>query len=225
MFPVNLDLARLPVALVGNGPMTERRLALLDEDRAAAVTIYAPRPSETLLRQAGPRLRRRWPTKAELTRARVLLIADGVDASLMQEMVAAARAGGTLVNVEDRPELCDFHSPAVVRRGDLLLTVSTGGRSPALSRRLGRFLAEVFGPEWQARLDRLAKLRTGWRQDGAASAAVRERTDSWIECQGVLPDSAKAAAALLETLRKVPLASPRTEAAPLPAPPARIANP
>ena len=94
-----------------------------------------------------------------------------------------------------------------MRRGDLLLTVSTGGRSPALSRRLCRFLAEVFGPEWQARLDRLAGLRAGWRRDGAGFASVREWTESWIERQGCLPDSAEAAATLDETVFKAPRAS------------------
>jgi len=207
MFPVSLDLARLPVALVGNGPMTERRLALLDEDGAPAVAVYAPAPSEILLRRAGLRLRRRWPTEAEARRARVLLIADGVDAGSAREIVAAARAAGALVNAEDRPELCDFHSPATVRRGDLLLTVSTGGRSPALSRRLCRFLAEVFGPEWRVRLDRLAGLRAGWRLGGADSAAVREWTESWIEREDFLPDSARAAATLDETVAKAPGAS------------------
>jgi precorrin-2 dehydrogenase/sirohydrochlorin ferrochelatase len=195
MFPAMLDLSRLPVVLVGNGPTTERRLALLDEDRAESVTVYAPTPSEALERQAGKRLRRRWPTPAEAASARVLLMADGVEIGILHDVVAAARAGGALVNVEDRRELCDFHSPATVRRGDLLLTVSTGGRSPALSRRLGRFLAEVFGPEWQARLDSLARLRAQWREAGADPATVSDWTEAWIERHDLLPDSGTAAAA------------------------------
>ena len=194
MFPAMLDLSRLPVALVGSGPMTERRLALLDEALAESVTVYAPTPSEALDRQAGTRLRRRWPTHAEAGSARVLLIADAVETELLHDIVAAARAGGSLVNVEDRPELCDFHSPATVRRGDLLLTVSTGGRSPALSRRLGRFLAEVFGPEWQTRLEGLARLRAQWREAGTDPASVGAWTEAWIERHDLLPDSATAAA-------------------------------
>ena len=64
MFPIMLDLSILPVILVGNGPLAARRLALLDEDRARSVTSYAPAPSEALVRAAGPRLLRRWPTPA-----------------------------------------------------------------------------------------------------------------------------------------------------------------
>ncbi|HMK67664.1 MAG TPA: NAD(P)-dependent oxidoreductase [Stellaceae bacterium] len=194
MFPINLNLQRLSVALVGSGPMTERRLELLDEGRAEDVTVYAPTPSEALVRRAGPRLRRRWPTEADVARTRVLMIADGLGSTLTEILVAAARVGGTLVNVEDRPELCDFHSPATVRRGDLLLTVSTGGRSPALARRLRHFLAELFGSEWAARVDRLGELRAGWREDGLDRATVLQRTERWVEREGFLPDRAEAAA-------------------------------
>jgi precorrin-2 dehydrogenase/sirohydrochlorin ferrochelatase len=207
MFPAMLDLSRLPVVLVGSGPMTERRLVLLDEDCAENVTVYAPAPSGALKRLAGKRLRQRWPTPAEAAGGRVLLIADGVETGLLHHFVAAARAGGILVNVEDRPELCDFHSPATIRRGDLLLTVSTGGRSPALARRLGHFLAEIFGPEWQPRLERLARLRTQWREAGADSPTVGARTEAWIERQGLLPDSAAPAAAAAQLLHPLLAAS------------------
>ena len=72
------------------------------------------------------------------------------------ELAALARSERVLVNVEDRPALCDFHSVAEVRRGDLLLTVSTGGASPGLAARIRARLAAEFGPEWA---DRLALLR------------------------------------------------------------------
>jgi precorrin-2 dehydrogenase/sirohydrochlorin ferrochelatase len=126
MFPITLDLSTLPVILAGNGPRAQRRLMLLDEDRAGSVTVHAPKPSEELATAARERLVRRWPTPAEIASAKLLLIADGVEASALADLVAVARAAGTLVNVEDRPELSDFHSPATVRRGDLLVTVSTG---------------------------------------------------------------------------------------------------
>jgi len=202
MFPVVLDLAKLPVILVGNGPQAARRLALLDADDAGLLTVCAPAPSASLAAAAGPRLMRRWPTPAEVAKARVLLIADGVESGVLRDLVAIARAAGTLVNVEDQPELSDFHSPAAVRRGDLLLTVSTGGRSPGLARRLGRFLGEVFGPEWQARLEDLATLRAQWREAGADAPMVGVWTDAWVERHGQLPDEAQAAAGALRHLAR-----------------------
>lgn len=207
MFPINLNLAHLPVTLVGNGPRAERRLALLDEDGAENVTIYAPDPVETLSRAGGGRLLRRWPTATEVTKTRLLLIADGVEAGVLRDLVATARASGTLINVEDQPGLCDFHSPAIVRRGDLLLTVSTGGRSPRLAHRLGRFLGEVFGPEWQRRLEDLGALRALWRAAGADPTTVSARTDAWIDRHGQLPgenDMTGAAVAAAASMLVVP---------------------
>lgn len=196
MFPIILDLARTPVALVGAGPQTARRLALLDEDHAAQVTVYAAEPEAALMRAAGARLRRRWPSAEEIGAHRILFIGDGVEPGLIETLVEAARTAGTLVNVEDQPGLCDFHSPAMVRRGDLLLTVSTGGKSPALAHRLGRFLGGVFGPEWRERLEDLATLRGAWRQAGADPAMVGAWTDAWVDRHGDLPAEAGAAAAL-----------------------------
>lgn len=197
MFPITLDLSRVPLILVGNGPRTLRRLSLLDADRAAHVTVSAPAASEALVRAAGARLIRRWPTAAEIASARLLLIADGIEASALVDLVAVARAAGTLVNVEDRPALSDFHSPAIVRRGDLLMTVSTGGRSPALARRIGRFLGEVFGPEWQARLEDLAALREQWRASGADPLTVSAWTDTWVDRHGQLPSGSETATAVV----------------------------
>lgn len=197
MFPITLDLSAVSLILVGNGPRTLRRLSLLDEDRAAHVTVSAPAASEALVHAAGQRLIRRWPTPVEIASAKILLIADGIEPTALADLVVMARAAGTLVNVEDRPELSDFHSPAIVRRGDLLMTVSTGGRSPALARRIGRFLAEVFGPEWQARLEDLAVLREQWRESGAGPLTVSARTESWVDRYGQLPSRSETSTAAL----------------------------
>jgi precorrin-2 dehydrogenase len=200
MFPIMLDLSTAPVVLVGTGPQTIRRLTLLDEDGAGNVAVHAPSPGEALTSAAGARLVRRWPTPAEIASARLLLIADGIEASALSDLVVVARAAGTLVNVEDRPELSDFHSPSIVRRGDLLMTVSTGGRSPALARRLGRFLGHVFGPEWQERLEDLAALRAQWREAGADPSTVGAWTEAWVDRHGQLPSETEAAATALRQL-------------------------
>ncbi|MGZ4150674.1 MAG: precorrin-2 dehydrogenase/sirohydrochlorin ferrochelatase family protein [Actinomycetota bacterium] len=59
-----------------------------------------------------------------------------------------ARARGALVNIVDDVPNCDIAMPALVRRGDLTLAVGTGGRSPALARRIRERLEDEFGPEW-----------------------------------------------------------------------------
>jgi precorrin-2 dehydrogenase/sirohydrochlorin ferrochelatase len=116
-----------------------------------------------------------------------LLFVAGLDEDRASSFASRARALGVLVNVEDEPELCDFHVPAILRRGDLVLTVSTGGRAPGLARRLREWLEQKFGPEWQGRLGTLGDARLGWRADGIPPAEVSRRTSEMIVERGWLP--------------------------------------
>ncbi len=186
MLPLVLDLTRLKLVLVGSGAAAERRLALLDEARATDLTVHAEDPSPALARAAGHRLVRRLPTSQELATARMVFIA-GRDTLHAYDLAATARAAGALVHVEDEPSLCDLHAPATLRRGDLLIAVSTGGQSPALAGQVKRFLGGLFGPEWQDRLDDLAGLRRGWREGGADPETVARWTEEWVRRQGWLP--------------------------------------
>jgi precorrin-2 dehydrogenase/sirohydrochlorin ferrochelatase len=180
MFPIVLDLSQARVALVGNGKATLRRLALLDADAAQHVAVYADEPLPDLVRQAGSRLRRALPSAAELAGVQIVFAVD-LAAPRLAELSATARAVGVLVNIEDQPALSSFHSPALLRRGDLLIAVSTNGQSPGLASRVKRFLADLFGVEWQGRLDALAALRQGWREAGAGPAEITRWTDEWID--------------------------------------------
>jgi precorrin-2 dehydrogenase/sirohydrochlorin ferrochelatase len=87
------------------------------------------------------------------------------------------------------------------------MTVSTGGRSPALARRLGRFLGAIFGPEWQVRLADLGALREQWREGGADPSTVSTWTEDWIDRYGQLPTESEAAANVLRQLADLPLAA------------------
>jgi precorrin-2 dehydrogenase/sirohydrochlorin ferrochelatase len=122
---------------------------------------------------------------AALHRLSVLFIA-GMERREAAELARRARSGGVLVNVEDAPELCDFHVPAVVRRGALILTISTGGRAPGLARRLREWLQKRFGPEWDEHLETLGAARAGWRTDGLPPDEVSRRSGELIEIKGWL---------------------------------------
>jgi precorrin-2 dehydrogenase/sirohydrochlorin ferrochelatase len=74
-------------------------------------------------------------------------------------VAAEARRRGIPVNIADDPGSGDFVLPANLRRGDLLFSVATGGRSPALAAILRDQLAGLFGPEWSMVLDIAAALR------------------------------------------------------------------
>lgn len=186
MFPIVLDLSALKVVLIGEGDVAMKRLDLLDVSGAASVEVYSASPGTAFKERAGARLKGRRPSEAALKAATMVLVA-GLEDEEATAIAATARRLGRLVNVEDRKALCDFHLPSTVRRGDLVLAVSTGGRSPGLARRLRRYLEGLFGPEWAARVDGLASRREGWRAEGLDAAEVGRRTEAYIEKEGWLP--------------------------------------
>jgi precorrin-2 dehydrogenase / sirohydrochlorin ferrochelatase len=169
VIPVALDPAILPTAVVGRGQPALRRFRALGAAQAAELVLFTDAADEALRAAAGPALRQRLPSPADLAPLRVLWIA-GLPDDRSAELAAQARAARVLVNVEDRPALCDFHSVAEIRRGDLLLTVSTAGASPGLAARIRARLEAEFGPEWADRVALLRGLRATWRRDGRSPA-------------------------------------------------------
>ncbi|WP_373064848.1 bifunctional precorrin-2 dehydrogenase/sirohydrochlorin ferrochelatase [Zavarzinia sp.] len=180
MLPLALDLSRLRVVLVGGGDALTKRLALVDDAGAAEVLVFAPQPGDALRAAAGERLRHGLPDAAALA-GTALVIAAGLPRADAAAVAAAAHAAGALVNVEDVVELCDVHLPALVRRGELTIAVSTGGKSPALARRLKRHLEAAFGPEWQDRLEELAAARLRWRAEGLSPGEISRRSDAYLD--------------------------------------------
>lgn len=154
-----------PVLLVGRGPAFAKRRALI-EASGLALTIR-----DTL------------PDAAELDAAR-LVFGAGLTEEEGEALAAAARARRIPVNIEDVPHLCDVHVPAMVRRGDLLLSVSTGGKAPALAATLRAELAARFGEEWAARLEALAAERAALRESGAAPPEVMRALSRRIASAG-----------------------------------------
>jgi precorrin-2 dehydrogenase/sirohydrochlorin ferrochelatase len=187
MFPIMLDLASLKVVLVGEGEAALRRLALLDASGGASgLAVYSASPSAEFRERAGKRLKGETPSDEALRAAQVVFVA-GLDEAETARIARLVRAGGGLVNAEDAKPLCDFHVPSTVRRGDLVLTVSTGGRSPGLARRLRRHLEALFGPEWAGRLEELAGLRDDWRRQQVGMSEIGRRTDAYVEEKDWLP--------------------------------------
>jgi len=185
MLPVVLDLARVPVALVGRGARALARLHALEADGVARARVFSDAPSPALAARAGDRLTPRLPTAADFAGCRVVFIA-GLPPEDSADIATAAYAAGALVNVEDQRGWCDFHSPALVRRGDLLIAVSTNGQSPALARRVREWLEAAFPESWSARVIELAQLRRRLRAHGLG-AEVTQATDAVIARRGWLP--------------------------------------
>ncbi len=165
MLPVVLDCALWPILLAGKGTAAVRRLAMLDEAGCRHVTVFGPETDAPLREAAGTRFRAGLPSEEDVAAAR-LLLAAGLSAADRAAMAGLARRHRVLLHVEDDLPHCDFHMPAALRRGSLLLTASTGGASPALASRIRAWLGERFGPEWSERLERVARLRAELKSSG-----------------------------------------------------------
>lgn len=185
MLPMTLDLSRLRLALIGAGPAASRRLERLDAAGADALTVYAPEPGVALATLAGRRLVARLPTAGELVGIQIAFIV-GLAAAETVTIAAHTRAAGAIVHIEDAPEDSDAQMPAVLRRGDLTVAVSTAGRSPALAAEIKRALGRIIGPEWSARLNEISAQRKRWRAAGLDSAEVRQWTADWLAACGWL---------------------------------------
>jgi precorrin-2 dehydrogenase/sirohydrochlorin ferrochelatase len=185
MIPIAMDPAFMPLAVAGRGLAALRRFVALRAAGARDLLLFCDRPDQDMAHATGDALRSRMPAQADLAALRALWI-TGLPDKRAADLAALARAERVLVNVEDRPALCDFHSVAEIRRGDLLLTVSTGGASPGLAARLRARLAQDFGPEWNDRLAQLRDRRAAWRQDGCTMAEVTARTDALLQTNGWL---------------------------------------
>jgi precorrin-2 dehydrogenase/sirohydrochlorin ferrochelatase len=164
VLPIALDPTVLRIGLAGAGEGLAKRRQTLAEGGVEPVVI---------------------DPNASLSGLHLLFVA-GLERPVAAALATRARAQGVLVNVEDVPDLCDFHVPAIVRRGDLALTVSTSGKAPGLARLLREWLERAFGPEWDKRLDRLAEARTRWRSEGLAPCEVSTRTRDLVAREGWL---------------------------------------
>jgi siroheme synthase-like protein len=147
-YPVMLELGDRLAVVIGEDAVRAGKVEGL-LDAGARVTVVAPGPADLLdgLEARGVAVRRRDYEPGDLGGMFLCVAASG-DPGVRASVAAEARARGVLVNVMDDVPNCDFAAPAIVRRGDLVIAIGTGGRSPALARRLREELSERFGPHW-----------------------------------------------------------------------------
>jgi precorrin-2 dehydrogenase/sirohydrochlorin ferrochelatase len=172
-YPVNLVLSGRPVLVVGGGRVALGKVQGL-LDAGAAVTVVAPEVVADLAALRVPVERR--PYRAgEAADYRLVITATG-DPAVDGQVAADAEAAGVWVNSADDPARCSFTLPSRFRRGDLLVTVSTGGRSPALARWLREQLEAEVGPEYEQLLEVLAAERDRLRAAGRSTELSGWRT-------------------------------------------------
>jgi precorrin-2 dehydrogenase/sirohydrochlorin ferrochelatase len=208
-YPMMVDLAGRRCLVVGGGRVAERKIARL-LDCGADVEVVSPATTLKIAELAATgnlRLRRRTVRTADLSDA-FLVFAATDDPEVNRTVADAVRRAGGLVNVADPPDACTFQVPAVVRRGDLSIAISTGGGSPALAKRLRQRLEATIGPEYEAFLAALGQLRTQARRtihDPAERQALyRRAVDSDLFDHAARGDHAAVTACIADLLRRTP---------------------
>jgi precorrin-2 dehydrogenase/sirohydrochlorin ferrochelatase len=162
LFPMFLKLEGRHCLVVGAGSVGEPKINSLLSS-GASVRVIAPRATTVVAewaRDGSIAWEARNFNTSDLDGVFLVIAATSsreVNATIFRE----ARQQNILCNVVDDPEYCDFYYPAVVRRGDLQLAISTNGRSPALAQRIRRELEIQFGPEYEEWLEELGQARDG----------------------------------------------------------------
>ncbi len=187
LFPIALKLAGRRCVVVGGGAVALRRVeALLEAEGSVAVVAPQVDPQvQQLADQGRIALDQRAYVPGDLTGA--LLVIAATDRSDVNAAVAAdARSAGVLCCDSDQPDRGDFVVPAAVRRGDLLLTATTGGSSPALSARIRKELEARYGDEYAEMTAILRQAREAVLSSEPDPAARRRRLSALAEDDSLL---------------------------------------
>jgi precorrin-2 dehydrogenase/sirohydrochlorin ferrochelatase len=162
LFPMFVKLEGRRCLVVGAGSVGEGKIASLLQAGAQVLVVATHALPAVIqlaeLKQIELQLR---PFSADDLDGIFLAVAATPSRDLNVEIYDQAQRRGVLCNVVDVPELCDFYYPAVARRGDLQIAISTNGQSPALAKRLREQLEKQFGPgyaEWVAELGETRRM-------------------------------------------------------------------
>jgi precorrin-2 dehydrogenase/sirohydrochlorin ferrochelatase len=179
MMPLMLDLRRRLCVVVGGGPVGLRKAeAFLQAGAAVRLVCLEERPSGATAEHLD------WRTERYHARhldGAFLAVAAAVP-EVNRHVVADAKRNGVLVNAADAPADCDYFAPAVLRRGELVLAVSTGGAAPALARQLRQVLAgqvdQAFG-DWVDLLREARPLIQRHEPDAARRRVLYDNLCDW----------------------------------------------
>ena len=159
-YPLFLDITDRRCVVVGGGEVAERKAErLLDFGASVVVVAKTLTPGlETLKKEGKINHIKADYDKALIDDAFLVFGAtdrDDVNADISRD----ARGKGILVNIVDDPDKCDFVLPSLLMQGDLLVAVSTGGKSPALAKKLRGDMEQLFGTEYKTLLEVMGQLR------------------------------------------------------------------
>jgi precorrin-2 dehydrogenase/sirohydrochlorin ferrochelatase len=175
-YPLCLDISGKRCVVVGGGNVAERKVErLLSCGARVEVIGKTLTPALAAWKEEGRIVHREADFEEAQLSGASLIIGATDDETVNGRIAQNARARGIPVNIVDDPARCDFILPSVVERGDLLIAVSTGGKSPALARKVREELEEAYGTEYAVLLEILGELRRKVIAAGGSSSENRER--------------------------------------------------
>lgn len=174
-YPVMLEVRGRRCVVIGDAAACEGKVEGLLAAGADDVLVVAIDAGGRFDGVDGVTVERRAWRPADLDGA-FLVVASSDDAATRAAIAGEGRARGALVNVMDDVSNCDWAAPAVVRRGELVLAIGTGGASPAVARLVRGRLEGSFGPEWAELLRVVVEVRA---ETIAAVPTLAERVRRW----------------------------------------------
>ena len=171
LFPVFLKLNDLHTVLIGAGNVgLEKLTAILHNSPEARVTVIAqailPQVHNLTAEYKGVAIIQKSFADNDLNNADVVIAATD-NSELNNFIRQSAHDRKLLINVADKPELCDFYLGSIVQKGDLKIAISTNGKSPTVAKRLKEVLSESLPDELDTTLQQMSKLRNSLSGDFA----------------------------------------------------------
>lgn len=179
-YPIFLNIEGRRCVVIGGGPVAERKVEGLLRD-GASVTIISPSLTkclESLANEEKIRHLARDYREGDLAEYQLAFVAtddDGVNAAVARE----GSERGVWVNAADDPAHCDFILPSVLRRGELVVAVATGGSSPALSRVIREELESYFSEDYATLAAIAAEVRRELKE-----RSVNPKAEDWRQALG-----------------------------------------
>ena len=159
-YPIYLDVQNRNCLVVGGGSVGARKVSTL-LDCGASVTVVSPRINAKLneLSKKETLIIKIKPFQFSDLKDKFLVIGATDNQELNLQIHTEAERLGILCNIADQPEACNFILPSIVKKGDLVIAISTSGKSPAFAKKLRKDFEKQFGNEYAAFLEVMGVIR------------------------------------------------------------------
>ena len=181
-YPVNLDIKGRKCLVIGGGDVGTRKVTTLLECKASVIVV-SREASEKLLKLAGLgliTLIKRSYVVSDLE-GMFLVICATDDEKLNRQVSRDAEKLNMLCNIADRPDACNFILPSIVKRGDLVISISTSGKSPAYAKKLRKDLEKQYGEEYGILIRMMGAIRSRLLRESHEPEAHKHIFEDLIE--------------------------------------------